>query len=90
MPRCQTCNNFFPPKLTIVVDSGLNHHQCVFCEAEKDHVTIVDEKTGKEERLTKGHAIEEYKKYIKKIAESDRVQQLVGGGSSGSRIIKPY
>jgi len=88
MPRCQTCTNFFPPKLTIVVDEALGDHQCMFCKADKDYLTIVDEKTGKEEVLTKSHAIEEYKKYIKELYKSEKVQNVINPGSK-SNIIKP-
>ena len=86
MPLCQTCRNFFPPKLTVVVNEGLNHHQCVFCKAGKDHITIVDEKTNKEEVITKGFVIEEYKKYINELYYSEKIQSVV----NPSNIIKPY
>ncbi len=86
MPKCQTCTKYFPSKLTIIVNEALEHHQCVFCKAGKDYVTIIDEKTGKEEKLTKQYVIDEYQKFIKDVYNSRKVQDLI----KPSRIIKPY
>lgn len=86
MGQCKTCNNFFPPKLMIVVDEGLNHQQCVFCKAGKEYITIVDEKTGKEEVITKSYVIDEYKKYISELRNSEKIKNVI----NPSNIIKPY
>ncbi|MFW6002550.1 MAG: hypothetical protein ACOCQD_04350 [archaeon] len=88
MPRCQTCTNYFPPKLTVVMNEALGDHQCVFCKAGKEHLTIVDEKTGKEDVITKAHIIEEYQKYIKELYNSRKIQNIINPDSK-SNIIKP-
>ena len=85
MPQCKTCNKFFGPNFSVIVNESNNDMQCAFCYLQKDEITVETE-DGREEVVTKERANKEYMQYLKKLYKSDRVQDVI---NPKSNIIKP-
>lgn len=91
MPKCETCSGLYGPNFTVIVNEAKGDHQCVFCFLGKDEITVDDEKTGREVKVTKEDARRKYARYLDEIYHSKKVQDLINPDSnSGSNIIKPY
>jgi len=86
MPKCQTCGKYFGPNYCVIVNEQNGDLQCVFCYKGKDEIVEVD-KSGKEHKVTKQYAEEAYRRYIKELYNSRKVQDLI---KPKSNIIKPY
>ena len=90
MPKCETCSGFYGPNFTVIVNEAKGDHQCVFCYLGKDEITVEDEKTGREVKVTKADARQKYARYISELYNSRKVQELINPeAESGSNIIKP-
>ena len=91
MPKCETCSGYFGPNFTVIVNEAKRDHQCVFCYLGKDEITVEDEKTKTETKVTKEDARQKYARYINELYNSRKVQDLINPDpNSGSNIIKPY
>jgi hypothetical protein len=75
MGKCVLCSKFFHPDLCIEVDE--KKVKCVFCHLGKDFITIVDEETKREEKLTKEKASESYIRYLEEVSKSPKVAELI-------------
>lgn len=74
MGQCVLCKQFFPPGFTEETEDG-KAKKCIFCEREKDEIEyIVDDKVY---HLKKNDIINEYKKYIKQVAEKPNVKKII-------------
>lgn len=67
MPQCNLCNKFFFPTLM-----SKKKPVCTFCDLEKDELTIVDDETKQERILTKDVAVDEYRKFVNRLAAMDK------------------
>jgi len=74
--RCAKCMNLFPPGFTEPTEDGKNA-KCIFCEREKDPITVVDPRTNKEVTYTKKQVVDEYEKYVKQMAERPDIKSLI-------------
>ena len=79
MPLCVKCRDFFHPDYSVIVDEATNACKCVFCYKEKDFVTIENEDgTGKPEKIYKREAVKNYKIYLHRLKETDKIAKLLG------------
>jgi hypothetical protein len=79
MPKCVTCDQFFHPDMSVIVDEATTACKCVFCYTEKQEITV-EESDGKPSyRVTKKEAIENYRVYISKLKEDDKVAKILTG-----------
>jgi len=69
MAKCVICNNFFPPGWTEPVDT--NAVKCLFCLRQVNVITL----QGKD--YSKKDVIKEYKTYIKQMAESPDIKNMI-------------
>jgi F0F1-type ATP synthase epsilon subunit len=51
--------------------------KCAFCYLDKNEVTMVNDETGKEEKISKKDAAEKYKLLLKKLKESKNIQDIL-------------
>lgn len=79
MPKCVTCDKFFHPDFSVIVDEDTNACKCVFCYTEKSEVTI-EEVDGKPSyTISKAEASERYRVYINKLKDDEKVSKVLTG-----------
>lgn len=88
MPKCVTCGTLLGPNFCIIVNESTDERQCVFCHLGKDEITVESDKTGESRKIKKHEAAENYRIYLKKLYESEKVQEIINPGNK-SNIIKP-
>lgn len=82
MPKCDKCNQFFPPGFVDSVNPRTGEVQkgniCLFC---MDNVTVLKGKNGKQ--VTKKELIKEYQIFLKKVKENN---EILKEGAKGNPI----
>lgn len=78
MGKCVQCEDFFPPHFMIDMEEKEDPPQkCIYCHLDKKEVTMVDDETGREEKVSKKQAVERYKKFIKRLFQSKNIQDAL-------------
>ena len=80
MPKCVKCEKYFHPDMSVVVDEVTNACKCVFCYTDKDEIMVENEDGSPSYKVTKAEAIENYRRYIKDLKDSDKVQKVMMKG----------
>ena len=65
MGKCVQCEDFFPPHFMVdqepkegeTIDPKNPPQKCCYCELDKKVVTMVNDETGQEEKITKKEAV---------------------------------
>lgn len=79
MPKCVTCDQYFHPDFSVIVDESTNACKCAFCYTEKTELTV-EETDGKPSyKVTKAEAIEDYRVYIAKLKDDEKVSKILTG-----------
>ena len=79
MGKCVQCEGFFPPHFMIDMEKIENPPQkCAYCHLDKSEVTMVNDDTGKEEKVSKKEAQKRYKIFLKRLYESKNIQDVLG------------
>jgi hypothetical protein len=79
MGRCVQCEGFFPPHFMIDMELKKDPPQkCAYCYLDKSEVTMVNDDTGKEEKVSKKEAQKKYQIFLKRLYESKNVQEVIG------------
>jgi len=79
MGKCVQCEGFFPPHFMIDMEKIENPPQkCAYCYLDKSEVTMVNDDTGKEEKVSKKEAQKKYQIFLKRLYESKNVQEVIG------------
>ncbi len=77
MPQCTMCRHFFHPDFTISVDDDV--YKCVWCYTGNKEITIKDENTGEEKRVTRDQGTRQYLQYLRWLREQPNVQKIIDG-----------
>lgn len=78
MGKCVQCEDFFPPHFMVDLEEVKDPPQkCAFCYLDKKEVTMVDDETGKEEKISKEEAKKKYKLLIKRLYQSKNIQEVL-------------
>jgi hypothetical protein len=78
MGKCVQCEGFYPPHFMVDLEEKKDPPQkCAFCYLDKNEVTMVNDETGKEEKISKKDAAEKYKLLLKKLKESKNIQDIL-------------
>jgi hypothetical protein len=80
MPKCVKCDQVFHPDMCVEVDEFSKACKCVFCYTEKQEITVTEEDGKPAYTVTKKMAIENYKVYLKKLSEDQRIQKAMMKG----------
>lgn len=95
MGQCVQCTDFFPPHFMVeievdedeILDPENPPQKCCYCYLDKKVVTMVNEETGVEEKISKEEAKKRYKLLLKKLYESRDIQKIINQ-SKGVPTIK--
>lgn len=77
MPKCVRCDKFFHPDMCVVVDDVTNACKCVFCYVDKQEIMVENEDGSPDYKVTKGEAIENYKRYVQDLKDSPDIQNAL-------------
>lgn len=80
MPKCVKCDKFFHPDFSVVIDEETNACKCVFCYTDKPSITVENEDGTEPYTVTKVQAEENYRRYIKDLKESEKIQKVLMKG----------
>jgi len=87
MGKCVQCEGFFPPHFMIDMEKREDPPQkCAYCYLDKSEVTMVNDDTGKEEKVSKKEAQKRYKIFLKRLYESKNIQDVLGKQKTQSII----
>lgn len=79
MGKCVQCEGFFPPHFMIDMEKMEDSPQkCAYCYLDKSEVTMVNDDSGKEEKVSKKEAQKRYKIFLKRLYESKNIQDVLG------------
>ena len=81
MPKCVTCDQYFHPDYSVIVDEATTACKCVFCYIEKSEVTLEEENGKPACKVTKKEAIENYRIYISKLKDDEKVAKVLTGNA---------
>jgi hypothetical protein len=81
MPKCVTCDKFFHPDFSVIVDEATTACKCVFCYTEKGEVTIQEEDGKPSYTINKAEAIERYRVYIGQLKDDPKVSKVLTGNA---------
>jgi hypothetical protein len=79
MPKCVTCDKFFHPDMSVIVNEADKACKCVFCYTGKQEITIEEDDGKPSYNVTKGEAIENYRIYINKLKNDPKVAKVLTG-----------
>ena len=82
MPKCVTCDKFFHPDMSVLLepDNEANKDcKCVFCYTGKSEITIEEETGRPAYKVTKREAIENYRVYVAKLKDDPKVAKVLTG-----------
>jgi len=83
MGKCVQCEEMFPPHFMVDMEERKDPPQkCAYCHLDKKEVTMVNDETGVEEKLSKKEAIKRYKIFLKRLYESKNIQDALKNQSS--------
>lgn len=71
MAKCVKCKHFFVPDFMWLIEGQTEDKQCVFCKIGQDYITI--EKFGVDTKYTKKEASEEYRKFLRMLADKPAI-----------------
>jgi len=85
MGKCVQCEDFFPPHFMVdvepkegeTIDPKNPPMKCAYCHLDKKIVTMVNDETGLEEKITKKEAVKRYKIFLKKLYQSKNIQEVL-------------
>lgn len=88
MGKCVQCNEFLPPHFMVdvekkegeTIDPKNPPQKCAYCHLDKkagDSLTMVNDETGLEEKITKKEAVKRYKTFIKRLYQSKNIQDVL-------------
>jgi hypothetical protein len=76
----------FPPHFMVDVETEVERkdppQKCAYCYLDKKEVTMVNDDTGVEEKVSKKEAEKRYKVFLKRLYESKNIQDALKGQSS--------
>lgn len=76
MPKCNVCNNFYPPQYVYNIDGEKDAKKCIFCKIGKDYVTLLKD-DGREVKYTKKECIKDYGMFLKKLKETPGIAEKI-------------
>ena len=82
MPKCVQCDKFYHPDFSVLMRPNTEDKacKCVFCYIGKSEITIEESEDGKPAyRVTKAEAVEDYRIYIAKLKEDEKVAKILTG-----------
>ncbi len=82
MPRCQTCDKYFHPDFSVLMEPGNEENtdcKCVFCYTEKNEITVAGLDGKPDYTVTKAEAVENYRIYISKLKNDPKVVKILTG-----------
>ena len=81
MGKCVQCEDFYAPHFMVdlEVEEGQKDlpQKCSFCYLDKTEVTMVNNETGLEEKISKKEAAKRYKIFMKKLKETPNIAELL-------------
>jgi hypothetical protein len=78
MGKCVQCEEMFPPHFMVDLEEKKDPPQkCAYCYLDKKEVTMVNEETGKEEKVSKKEAINRYNIFLKRLYETKNIQDVL-------------
>ena len=78
MGKCVQCEDMFPPHFMIDMEETQDPPQkCAYCYLDKKEVTMVNDETGREEKVTKKDAVKRYEIFLKKLYQSKNIQDVL-------------
>lgn len=80
MPKCCVCDVVVHPDMCVEVDEFSKACKCVWCYTDKKEITIEDESGKPQYTITKAQAAENYRVYLKKLSESEKIQKIMMKG----------
>ena len=80
MPKCVTCDNTFHPDMCVEIDEFSKACKCVFCYTGKSEIHVDNDDGSPSHSVTKKQAIENYRIYLKKLSENDKVRNIMMKG----------
>ena len=81
MAQCAKCKHVFVPDFMwvipgqIVLPGQTEDKECVFCKIGQDYITV--DKLGIETRYTKKEATEDYKKFLRMLADKPSIAKRI-------------
>ena len=81
MSQCVKCKHFFVPDFMWVIPGQIvspgkeDDKECVFCKIGQDYITV--EKLGIETRYTKTEASEDYRKFLRMLADKPTIAKRI-------------
>lgn len=84
MPECAICKHIFPPNYVEIIEksqpdvNGEYPKECVFCKLGVDEVERETEpNSNKWVKYSKKECTEDYKKFLRKLKESQNVKAII-------------
>ena len=78
MGKCVQCEGMFPPHFMVDLEKKKDPPQkCAYCYLDKKEVTMVNDETGKEEKVSKKEAIKRYNIFLKRLYETKNIQDVL-------------
>ena len=83
MGKCVQCDEFFAPHFMVDVELKEGElvkeipQKCAYCHLDKTVVTMVNDETGLEEKISKEEAAKRYKIFMKKLLETKDIQAVL-------------
>ena len=77
MGKCVQCEDYFAPHFMVDIEGSEEVQKCAFCYLDKADVTVVNDETKQEEKISKKEATKRYKIFLKKLREQRGIADIL-------------